>query len=286
MLAYSVLMSVYAKEEARYFGLSIESMLAQTVPPEEFVLVCDGPLTVELDGVVAKFQEKHPELFQVIRLPENKGLGIALQEGLLACRNELVARMDADDISLPDRLEKQLAAMEEQGNPCIVGGQIAEFIDDPANIIGYRKVPVTNEDIHCRAGFRCPVNHMTVLMRRSEVLAAGGYQHFPTYEDYHLWTRLLARGCRFYNVPDVCCNARVDRDFYTRRSGWEYFVKTYRMERYILENGLITKTQFWKNIAIRFVGTVVIPKKLRGYLFTKFLRKKDLNQKNRIGTAK
>ena len=285
MGAYSVLMSVYAKEVSRYFWLSIESMLNQTVPPEEFVLVCDGPLTAELDDVIAGFQLANPDLFHVIRLPENKGLGIALQEGLLVCRNELVARMDADDIALPDRMEKQLAAMEAQGNPCIVGGQIAEFNDDPANIIGYRKVPITNEDIHRRAGFRCPVNHMTVLMRRSEVLAAGGYQHFPTYEDYHLWTRLLARGCRFYNVPDVCCNVRVDRDFYVRRGGWEYFVKTYRMERYIQENGLINGLQFWKNITIRFVGTVMVPKKFRGYLFTKILRKKELNQENRIGIA-
>lgn len=286
MQPYSVLMSVYAKEEPPFFRLAIESMLAQTAAPEEFVLVCDGPLTPALDGVIAQYQQTHPALFRVIRLPENVGLGIALQEGLLACRNELVARMDADDIALPDRLEKQLAAMEEQGHPCIVGGQIAEFIGDPANIIGYRKVPITNEDIHSRAGFRCPVNHMTVLMRRSEVLAAGGYQHFPTYEDYHLWTRLLARGCRFYNVPEVCCNVRVDPDFYTRRSGWTYFVKTYRMEGFILENGLITKPQFWRNITLRFVGTVVIPKKLRGYLFTKLLRKQDLNQRNRIGIAK
>lgn len=283
MGAYSVLMSVYAGEEASHFRQAVNSMLFQTVPPAEFVLVCDGPLTGALDDAVAEFQEQYPQLFRVIRLLENRGLGIALQAGLLQCRNELVARMDADDIALPDRMEKQLAAMEKYGNPAVVGGQIAEFVHDPARITGYRQVPLTNEEIHRRGGILCPVNHMTALLRKSDILAAGGYRHFPTYEDYHLWTRLLAAGYRFYNIEDVCCHVRVDETFYNRRGGWEYFVKTYRMERYILESKLINRAQFCCNIVLRFAFTVLTPEKLRGAMFNRFLRKNKLTAGNQAG---
>lgn len=282
MSAYSVLMSVYIKEDAQYFRTAVESMLNQTIQPEQFVLVCDGPLTQGLDEVVSDYETREPALFTVVRLPENRGLGLALQEGLLVCRNELVARMDADDISLPDRMEKQLKAMEQYDHPTVVGGQIAEFTHDPAHITGYRQVPLTNEEIHKRGGFLCPVNHMTVLLRRSDILAAGGYQHFPLYEDYHLWTRLLARGCRFWNISDICCNVRVDSDFYGRRGGWEYFKRTYRMEKYILEKGLINRLQFSRNIVARFGVTVLIPGKLRGLVFNKFLRKQSLNMPDEV----
>lgn len=282
MSPYSVLMSVYIKEEAPFFRTAVESMLQQTVPPEQFVLVCDGPLTPALDEVVGWCQETAPELFTVVRLPENRGLGLALREGMLACRNELVARMDADDIALPDRMEKQLKAMERNGYPAVVGGQIAEFTQDPADITGYRQVPLTNEEIYKRGGFLCPVNHMTVLLRRSDVLAVGSYQHFPAYEDYHLWTRLLAGGYRFCNIPDICCNVRVDADFYARRGGWGYFKRTYQMEKYILENGLINRLQFSRNVVARFGVTVLVPGKLRGLVFNKFLRRHRMNTADEV----
>ena len=102
---YSVLMSVYAKERPEFLRLSTESMLAQTVKTNNFVLVCDGPLTPELDAIVAELQQKHGDLFHVIRLETNQGLAHALNRGLRECKNELVARMDSDDIAVPDRCE-------------------------------------------------------------------------------------------------------------------------------------------------------------------------------------
>lgn len=275
---YSVLMPVYYKENADHFRTAMESMFRQTVGPEQFVLVCDGALTEDLDQVIGEYQQRYGEMFHVIRLAENKGLGIALQEGLLHCRNELVARMDADDISLPDRMEKQLRVMEENPELAVVGGQIEEFAGDIHNSIGYRTVPVTHEKICKLAGFRNPVNHMTVLMRRSRVLQAGGYQRFHRYEDYNLWVRMLVRGHVFRNVPDLCCYARVNETFYHRRGGWRYFVGACRMELFILAKKMITPLQFAENVAIRFAGTVLLPQGIRGVLFRKIMRRNTLEQ--------
>lgn len=192
--SYSVLMSVYAKENANYLSAAIESMLCQSCPPTQFVLVCDGPLTPALDKVIIDFTAAHPDLFRILRLPENQGLGFALQEGLSACECQLVARMDSDDIALPLRMEHQLAAMV--ADPCldVVGGQIAEFVGDPRNIQGYRMVPISPEEVRQRAVRRNPINHMTVLFRRDAVLAAGNYQDMKGFEDYFLWGRMLASG--------------------------------------------------------------------------------------------
>lgn len=266
-------MSVYINAKADEFRAAVDSMLHQTVPPEEFVLVCDGPLTTELDSAIKTYISKNPRLFTLIRFEKNQGLGSALQAGLLACRNELVARMDADDIALPDRIEKQLAAMHSWGDPAVVGGQIAEFIRDTSCIIGYRPVPISDADIRKQIGVRCPFNHMTVLLHKSQVLSAGGYRPLSTYEDYDLWVRLLAQGCRACNIPSVCCYARIDPDFYKRRGGWTYFLKTYEMEKTILQHGFISKAQFLCNLLTRFSCTVLMPPFFRKWFYRNFLRR-------------
>ena len=162
-MEYSVLMSVYVKENAEFFSAAVESMLYQSCPPTQFVLVCDGPLTLALDKVIDGFT--YPDLFRILRLPVNQGLGVALQEGLSACDCELVARMDSDDIALPLRMEHQLAAMNADPGLSVVGGQIAEFTGTMGNIQGYRMVPVSPEKIRQSAARRNPMNHMTVLLR-------------------------------------------------------------------------------------------------------------------------
>ncbi len=276
MEKYSVLMSVYIKAKAGEFCAAVDSMLRQTIPPEEITLVCDGPLTQDLEIAIAKYTMAHPPLFTIIRFQENQGLGSALQAGLLACRNELVARMDADDISLPDRMEKQLAAMHRYNIPAIVGGQIAEFVQNPSQIISYRQVPLTDGQIRKQIGFRCPFNHMTVLLHKPQILAAGGYQALSTYEDYDLWVRLLAQGHRACNIPDLCCYARIDPDFYRRRGGWRYFLKTLKMERTILAHHFIDPLQFFCNSIARFSCTVLMPPICRKWFYIRFLRKKEI----------
>lgn len=273
MMQYSVLMSVYCKESPLHLSEAIESMISQTVPPSDFVLVCDGLLTEELDVVINGYAEKYPELFSIVRLEENHGLGPALKIGLSHCKYEYVARMDADDISSPDRIYKQLSAFEQTPEYSVIGAQISEFSGDPDNIVDYRIVPQTHEDIVKRAARRNPVNHVTVIYKKSDVMKVGGYDDMPGFEDYHLWVKMLASGMKFRSLPDICCNVRVDTDMYGRRGGMTYFKHTLRMQKFLLKNKLTTRRMFVFNVAVRFAGTVLCPNFIRAVLFKKLMRR-------------
>jgi glycosyltransferase involved in cell wall biosynthesis len=275
---YSVLMSVYYKEKAEYLRLAIDSMPNQTVKPADFVLVCDGPLVPELDALIAYYQAQCGTLLRTVRLPENKGLGFALNEGLAACRCELVARMDTDDIALQDRMEKQLELLDRFPQISAVGGQIAEFSGNPDHICGYRMVPQTPEDVKRRAGSRNPMNHMTVTFRKHAIVAAGGYQNVIRVEDYHLWVRMLDKGYQLSNIGDVCCNVRTDGNFYERRGGMAYFRNLMVVNRMLLSTGLISLFGFWRNAVVFFGGTVIISDRFRGWLYGKVLRKTQLQK--------
>lgn len=273
MESYSVLMSVYFKENPEYFKTAIDSMLTQTVKPSDFVIVCDGKLTDELDSVIDEFKSKFPQLFNIVRLNENVGLGPALKAGLEQCKCELVARMDTDDISLPDRMEIQLKAFEKNPDATVIGGQISEFLNNPDEIIDYRLVPLTADDIYNRAKSRNPMNHVTVVYKKSQVLEVGGYDDLPGFEDYRLWVTLLSAGKKLINIENVCCNVRVGDGVYKRRGGIGYFKHTWNMEKYLRQEKMIYLFQFWKNVSVRFVGTVLCPNFVREYFFKKLMRK-------------
>ena len=274
MEAYSVLTSVYRSEEPAYFRLALESVCGQTLPPEEIVVVCDGALTPELDAVLAEFDGAYPGLFHVIRQAENRGLGLALQAGLPACRNEYVSRMDTDDISLPNRMELQLAYLDSHPEISVLGGQIAEFDQEPEEIVGYRQVPVSPEEVRKYAARRNPMNHMTVVMRKSHVLAAGNYQPCEKFEDYYLWARLLSQGRSLANLDQVCVLARVGRGMYQRRGGLTYFSQTLELEKHLLSAGICSRAQYVSNLLVRFCGTVLIPDRFRRHAYNAFLRKR------------
>lgn len=277
MEQYSVLMAVYHRAKPEHFRAAVESMLQQTVPPADFVLVCDGPLTFALDAEIEQIVSLHPLLFQILRLEKNRGLGYALSQGLPLCKYELVARMDADDLSVPDRAEKQLAAMVADPQISVLGGQIAEFSGEAEQITAYRLVPTEEQKIREFLQYRSPMNHVTVMLRKSPVLEAGGYPDVPGFEDYCLWTNLIARGCRLRNLPDVLCRVRVDDGMYARRGGLDYFRNTVRAEQMLLKNRNIRPVQFCKNLVIRFCGSLLIWPGLRRVLILNFLRKRSLD---------
>jgi len=275
---YSVLMSVYREEDPAEFHKAVESMLFQTVPPTDFVIVCDGPLTEELDCVAEDFQKQAPQLFQIIRLTENKGLGLALNEGLTHCKEELVARMDADDIATKDRMEKQLQFLKDHPEISVVGGQIAEFEKSPNHIIRYRIVPENQEEILHKLKFSNPVNHVTAVFRKEHVIKAGSYPHHPGFEDYHLWANMLSEGFLFHNLAEVCCYVQADEHMLKRRDGWTYFKNTVKMEKLLRKKKLISLWQYLVNITVRFGGTVLLPHSFRSKLFSKLMRKKTLHE--------
>lgn len=232
---YSVLMSVYYKEKAEYLTECIESMLRQTIKPDEIVIVKDGPLTQELDRVIDKYVNIAPELFTVVPLKKNIGLGLALNEGLKKCRNDLVARMDSDDIALDNRCELQLKEFIKNPRLCIVGTWTCEFYDDPHNIVTYRVVPEKHEDILKFSRRRSPFNHPTVMYRKSAVLKCGGYRNILRKEDIDLFVRMLHNGCLSMNIQEPLLLFRSNEDNFKRRKNWinckSYIMVIYRFWR-------------------------------------------------------
>ena len=269
---FSVLMSIYHKENPRYFRSCMESIFNQTEVPDELVLVKDGPLTPELDSVISEYRDKY-SILTVVELPKNVGLGQALQEGLKYCKYDLVARMDSDDICVPDRFELQLNFMNNNPDICVSGGQILEFENDIHNIIGKREVPLLPED--CRKYYRNrdPLNHMTVIFRKKNILDVGGYLPWHLDEDSFLWGRLLVKGYKIANLPNVLVYVRGGKEMYGRRGGWKYFKSDTKLLKWKLNHKLITYSGYAYNYTIRFIVQVLFPNWLRGFIYEKFLRK-------------
>ncbi len=269
---FSVSLCVYEKDEPQWFDLAVESILNQTVPPSEVVLVVDGPVPPKLDQCIQKYEKN--DIFQVIRFAENRGHGIARRAGLEACTKELVALMDADDISEADRFRQQLQIFQTQ-NVDIVGGDIAEFIGEPENTVAYRKVPMRDVDIKHYMRERCPFNQMTVMFKKSAVQKSGGYLDWYCNEDYYLWLRMSLCGCTMMNTGTVLVFARVGPEMYSRRGGLRYFQSEARLQSYMLQNRIIGLGTYCLNIAKRIIVQLLLPSRVRGWVFRKFARNKN-----------
>ena len=272
MANYSVLMSVYHKERPEFLRLSVESMFAQTVPTDDFVLMCDGPLTEALDSVIADLQNTYGAVLNVVRCEVNRGLSYALNDGLTVCKNELIARMDSDDIAPANRCELQLQAFQEDPQLVIVGGAIDEFEGSLSNVVSHKDMPLTHEDILRYAKKRNPFNHPTVMYRKSAVLAAGSYPHIALHEDYALWAKLLASGAKGQNLSQTLCNMRVDSGLYNRRGGWKYFKTAAKFRYHLYQSGFYS---LWNFLYVTAALAVVclIPQNIRRAFYLKLLRK-------------
>lgn len=271
-MEYSVLMSVYYKEKPEYLRESMNSIYIQTVPTNDFVLVCDGPLNAELDKVIAEMHEKFGDRLKVHRLEQNRGLGNALNIGIKECRNELVARMDSDDISRPDRCEQQLKVFKRHPDLSIISGTVEEFSTFTEQVSVRRVLPESNEDIVQFAKRRNPFNHPCVMYRKRDVEAAGGYIDFPLLEDYSLWIRMILIGCQGYNIQEPLIWMRAGNGMYHRRSGIAYGKSQKRLFKFMYENGFITIQEYRTAVAERTIISVV-PNSVRVILYRYFLRK-------------
>lgn len=278
MQAFSCLIACYEKAAPGELAESLGSLAGQTVPPNEVVLVEDGVLTPALYDVIEEFRVKLP--LRSVRIAENKGLGYALDTGLRECSHELVARMDADDICHPTRFEQQLAYFKEHPEITALGGWIQEFEDKAGEaVIGeaasgiVRELPTEPEQLARFAVKRCPLNHPTVMFRKSHILQVGGYQQFRFQQDYHLWGRLLRNGYQLANLPVVLLYMRVSEQLFARRGGWRYLKNEIAIQRDFLRIGFISRSRFCRNVLIR--ATVrLIPNALRRWVYVNSLRKK------------
>ena len=270
---FSVLMSVYRKESPEFLRQALDSVFDQTAVPAEVVLVEDGPLTDELYALLDDYGRSHPELKRV-PLPENRGLGLALQEGILHCSNELVARMDTDDISVATRFERQLAEFEKNPGIDICGSHIKEFEGTPDHIVAERRVPLTHDGCKRYQRRRDAFNHVSVMFRKTAVLKAGNYQHCPLMEDTLLWANMFKTGATAMNIDDYLVLVRIGKDMYERRGGMAYFKKYRKARRVIYQTGFISWWDYAYTIVIQFV-VAIMPNSLRGFVFKKLLHKQS-----------
>lgn len=270
---YSVLMSVYYKENPQYLNLSIESMLNQTISPNEFVLVEDGPLTSELEKVIEKHVLNNPNLFKIIKNKENLGLGLSLKKGINAAKNEWIARMDSDDYSIPTRCEQQLQFIEKNPEYEMVGSFESEFIDTINNVVSIHKVPKKAEQIKQFMHRRCAVLHPTVMYKKSAVIRSGNYRNVPLYEDYDLFSRMvLEYNIKTYNIQKSLYYIRTSPDFYKRRGGIKYAKTALNFKASLYKNGYTSLSDFViSGFGQAFV--CVLPNRLRKLFYERILRK-------------
>lgn len=268
---FSVLISVYKKEKVEYLKEALQSIINQTLKPTEIVIVKDGLLTKELDECIEDFQKQNPKLFKVLAFKENRGLGLALRDGVKACKYEYIARMDSDDISKQDRFEKQFNYIQKHPETALLGTWITEFSKDEKEPNTLTKLPCTHQEIIKFAKKRNPFRHMTMVLKKEAVIEAGNYRDFLWFEDYDLWVRMLQKGYIAANIPEYLVNVRADKDMFARRGGWQYLKRDYRFQNVLMKTKFINKAEYILNISIRILIRL-LPNDMRSLFYKRFLR--------------
>lgn len=271
-LRFSILMPVYYKENPAWFKTSIESVLNQTLKPDEIVIVKDGKLTKELDAVIEEFNNQYVDLFNIVVLPQNVGQGQARNAGLKVCKNNIVALMDSDDIARQDRFEKQIKYLVTHPDVDCVGSFITEFEEDPDDIESIKAVPITHEEIFNFGKWRSPMNNVTVVYKKDKVLEVGAYNTFNFGEDYYLFAKMLMNGCKFYNFKECLVNARAGSKMLAKRVGWNKIKQEFLLFYEFRKMGYINNLQFVRNVSLKFLLRI-IPNWLRSWIYRKFLRR-------------
>ncbi len=250
-MQFSVLMSVYKNTKPDELRDCIDSLLNQTVKADEYIIVKDGPLSDDLNVFLTQLQLTYDN-FVFVNLEQNVGLGNALREGMERCAYEVVARMDTDDICVKDRFEKQIKFFEEDEQLSVLGSNVAEFTESIDNVIAYREVPGSHKEICEFLKKRDPFNHMTVMFRKSHVMAAGGYLPWHYNEDSYLWARMFLNGAKFANINENLVFARVGKEMYARRGGYKYFKSEKGILKFKKKNRIIGFGTYLFQVVARF----------------------------------
>lgn len=251
-LDLSVLISTYINDDDHFLDEALHSIWThQTKKPKQIVLVKDGKLNSKQEKIIEKWKKSIPDNFHVISQEKNMGLAYSLNNGLKHCKYNLIARMDADDISMPERLEEQFNYMNNNPKISISSAQIIEYSEDLSVIISRRLLPTAHKDIIYFAKFRSPISHPVAIFRKNAVLAEGGYPlHYP--EDYALWAKMLVNGHEFGNIDKFLLKMRAGSNMFTRR-GKRFLIGEISIYRYFLSNKFISKFEYLKIISFRSV---------------------------------
>ena len=270
-LKFSVLMSVYAKDNPAFFKEALDSVINQTRQPDEIVIVEDGIVPEEIKQILSEYKDKFDFIKSVV-LEKNCGLGIALQKGLEQCSFNIVARMDSDDISLPDRFKKQIKCFENDKDLSVLGGYIEEIDAQSLKTLSRRTVPLTDIEIKKRIKSRAPFNHVTVMFKKDVILKAGGYRNLYCFEDYDLWARIAVENLKMQNLSGVLVLVRINENLYKRRGGWKYFKSNKAVQDELFKLGVISFPLYCVNVIVRFTVQVLMPSFARSLFYKIFLR--------------
>ena len=266
-MKFSVLITVYCTEVPDYLHRALESIWDdQVLRPSQIVLIKDGPLTAELDVVIDEWQCRLVDVMDVFALSANVGLGDALRFGINYCKYELVARMDTDDISLPDRFQAQIDFFQTHPDIDIVGSVIGEFDSDEECINSNRLVPHVHDEIVRGSKFKNPFNHPSVMYKKSAVLAADGPKNLTGFDDYYLWIRMIINGSKCANIPVMLIKCRTGNGLMFRRGGFSYIMFEYKFQKILLDIKYINILEFIRNILIR-LPVRLLPNNLRKYIY-------------------
>jgi len=270
---FSVLMPVYVKESPGYLSLALKSILVdQSIKPDELIIVEDGPLTNELDEVLARYSDQFPDVIKIFKLAKNMGMGYAMNYGLKLCTYEWVFRMDSDDIAVPNRFQKQLEIIQHDKYD-VIGSSIEEFNNEIGDLDQFRVMPKMHSDVISFMKTRNPINHMTVAFRRTKAIEAGGYWNKRYFEDYNLWYQMYKVGAKFYNMQEVLVNARIGNNMVDRRRGYGYYKYETELMKIFLKDKFINKFEYSIILSLKFVLRI-LPANLLSFVYQKMLRKK------------
>lgn len=266
---FSLLLPVYAGDDAEFLRLAFESSVQrQTLRPAEAVIVQDGPVPDALAAELARIEAESPVPVRIVRLPENRGLTEGLNAGLAVCAQPVVARMDADDVSDPERFESQWRLIEQGYD--LVGTGMVEFDDDP-EVLGALRVPPTGaERIRAHARTHNPFNHPTMMYRRAAIERIGGYQAFGKMEDYWLGIRMIDSGARVENIAEPLVRYRVGAGVFARRGGWREARTEWRLQTAMRRMGFISWSQYLRNVLVKGVYRL-LPAWVKRILFRRFI---------------
>ena len=266
---FSLLLPTYHADDPDHLERAFASAVdEQTLRPDEVVLVRDGVVPPRLQTTIDELAAGSAVPVRVVALDNNIGLGHALDAGLAVCAHEIVARMDADDISLPHRFAVQIPLLSEGYD--LVGSGLLEFHEHEDDVVGRRTPPTEEDEIRSWSRFHDPFNHPTVVYRKSMVQRVGGYQDLPLMEDYWLFARMIDAGARVANIADPLVKYRVGAGAYARRGGWQLLRSEVELQRQFRSVGFTTRPQYLRNLVVRG-GYRLVPERLRTLAYRKVI---------------
>lgn len=268
---FSVLISVYENADIDHFEQALHSIVNQELKPSQIVLIKDGPISTQFERLISRYFSNCIIPLTIVNIEVNVGLGLALMEGLNYCNYELIVRMDADDISYPYRFRKQIEYLCLNPEISVLGSWVSEFNIIPGDLKRVKKVPKDHQCILSYSKYRNPLNHPSVVFRKSHVLAAGSYQSMPFFEDYFLWARMIMLGYKFHNLEESLLHFRVGNSMIGRRHGFRYLIHEFNFLISMRKMKFLSLTEFISNLIIK-LPLRIIPLSLLKLIYKTILR--------------